>query len=342
MARAQTQTQTNPRIPHRGGKLGRLLAVLLVLGALALWINAEALRRWQYERWPTAQLVAQAQQQPQNAILAQVAGRRCLQQNAPERAQAFLDAALQAHPHDAQLSLLAGRVARLIGDPQRAGSLLNAALQAEPANPEMLYWTGELLIDRGRKTKAFSLWHDAVRLDPSRGDIWRRIGEIEIESQEFSSALQALDDAEKVTPTAAVARLRAAALSKLGRADEAETAARLAVQRQPNGVGYRLLGQIIQESGEPTRLREAQDDFKRALQDDPQDAATMKLLALNYRALGEHTQAVKVLRKNAARNASADRRLSVIEPIVSRVGRSRARRASVAHLPSIAAVAGKS
>ena len=275
--------------------MGRLLALLLVLGALALWLNADTLRRWQYERLPTAQLVTQAQQQPQNAVLAQVAGRRCLQQNAPEQAEDFLNAALQAHPHDAELSLLAGRVERLIGDPQRAGTLLNAALQAEPTNPEMMYWTGELLIDRGpQKPKHFSLWRDAVRLDPSRGDIWRRIGEIQLDSQEFQAALQALDNAEKVTPTAAVARLRAATLLQLGRAEEAEKAARVAVQRQPDGSSYSLLGQIIQQTGDQSRLKEAGDAFRRALQNQIRTMPkTLKLLALNYRALGEHARAVK-------------------------------------------------
>ncbi len=294
---SKTPAATNQSARSRGGKLGRLLAVLLVLGASALWLNAAALRRWQYERWPTAELIAQAQQQPQNLALAKVAGRRCLDQNLPERADAFLTAAVRAHPQDAELKLLAGRVAWQIGEPQRAGALLNAALQADPTDPENLYWTGELLIDRGRKTEAFSLWRDAVRLDPSRGDIWRRIGEIELDSQEFQLAFQALQKAEKVTPTAAVARLRAATLLQLNRADEADKAARQAVQRQPNSVGYRLLGQIIQQTGDQTRLKEAQENFQRALKDDPHDPETLKLLALNYRASGEHAAAVKVLRK---------------------------------------------
>ncbi len=303
MARAHHKIQStvgernaNSPFTSQRGKLSLLLLVLLILSGLAVWLNADALRRWQYEKMPTAQLIEQARAQTQNAILAQVAGRRCLQENTPEKATEFLDSALKAHPQNAELNLLAGRVAWLTGDPQRAGTLLNTALQADPTNPENLYWTGELLIDRGRKTEAFSLWHDAIRLDPTRGDIWTRIGQIQLESQEFQSSLQALDEAEKVSPTATVARLRAATLLEMDRADEAEKAARLAVQRQPNAASYRLLGQIIQQTGDQNRLREAQNNFQRALKDEPHDVETLRLLALNYRALGEHAQAVKVLR----------------------------------------------
>lgn len=292
-------TSTSPRAasPRKRSKLGLLLLLLVVLGALALWLNRDTLRRRQLARASTSELVAQARANPSDGVVVKLAGQRCLDEDRSGDARDFLLRAVQANPSDPQLNLLAGRAMWDSGDPERAGAFLNTALQAAPQDPDVLFWTGELLLSRGRVKDALALLLDATRLDPNRGAIWKRLGEIELNDQHYPEALKYLNQAEAHEPSGATSRLRAVSLQMLSRLPEAEQAARLAVEREKSPINFRVLGDIVQQSQDDERAREAQKYFREALRLDPRDALAMKLLAINQRGLGEHAQAVKVLRR---------------------------------------------
>ncbi len=298
--RAKTApASTSPRAaaPRKRGKLSLLLGLLAVLGALALWLNRDVLRRRQLARASTAELVAQARANPRDEVVVKLAGQRCLDQDRAADARDFLLRAVQADPSEPQLNLLAGRAEWDSGDPEKAGTFLNAALQAAPQDPDVLFWSGELLLSRGRARDARSLMVDATRVDPSRGDIWKRLGELELNDQHYPEALRYLDRAEAQSPSGATARLRAATLQLLSRLPEAEQAARLAVEREKSPVNFRVLGDIVQQGQGDEHARQAQQYFREALRLDPRDALALKLLAINHRSLGEHAAAIKVLRR---------------------------------------------
>lgn len=287
----QKSTRTN------SGKLWLFLLLLGGLLALLVWTQADALRRWHYKRLPTDALVAQARQQPQDLLLLKVAGARLIEVGRNDEADNLLVPGATAHPTDAELNLLAGRAEVVVGDPQRAAQFMNAALQAAPQDADVLYWVATFLYQRGHKELAEKLLTQVTQLDPQRGDAWVSLGELSLNSMDYSTALKRLDHADKLTPTGDVAYLRASALKALGRHDEAEVAARQAVTRQPSARTYSLLGELVQQSPSDARLREAQDYFKKALAEEPTSADTEELLAINYRDLGEHAQAVKLLRR---------------------------------------------
>jgi len=279
------------------GRLGAMLLLLLVLGALAAWLNRDAVRRRQLASAPTSELIALARANPGDALVVKLAGQRCLDESLPSDARDFLLKAVRANPADAQLNLLAGRAAWDSGDLKQAGELLNAALQAAPQDPDILRWSGELLLLRGQAKDARSLLLDAVRVDPARGDIWQRLGEIELNNLQYAAALKYFSQAESHSPSGATARLQAVALQVLNRLPEAEASARLALGRERSVVNLRVVGDIVQHGQGDNKAHEAQKYFQEALRLDPRDAPTLKLLAINQRAGGEYAPAVKSLRR---------------------------------------------
>lgn len=278
------------------------LRVLLVLLALAVWLQADSLRRWRYERATTSELLALAHGQLQDVLLLKVTGTRLLSEGRSGEAYNLLMPAAQAHTDDAELTLLAGRAAWGQGEMLQASTLLHAALQESPDSADAHYWAAQFLYSRGRRDLAESLLWDVTRLDPRRGDAFASLGEFALNSDNLPVALELLDRAEKLTPTGATARLRATILKASGRLEEAEAAARTAVAREGSVANYTLLGEIIQSS--PTegargeaRLREAQENLRRAITLDSNAAEPLKLLAINYRTLGEHANAIRALRR---------------------------------------------
>ena len=292
-----SSTSARPSAQRGKGRLGPLLVLLIVLGALAGWLNKDALRQKQLASASTTELIAQAQANPRDALVAKLAGQRCLDEARGEDAREFLLQAVQANPSDPELNLLAGRAVWDSGDLEKAGALLNTALQSAPQDPDVLLWSAELLLARGRVKDARSLLLDAVRVEPSRGDIWKRLGEIELNDQKYPEALKYFDNAEAHSPSGATARLRAVTLQMLARLPEAEQAARLAVEREKGLVNFRVLGNIVQQGEGEAKAREAQKYFQEALRLAPRDTAALRLLAINHRALGEHALAVKALRR---------------------------------------------
>ncbi|MBV9867257.1 MAG: tetratricopeptide repeat protein [Abitibacteriaceae bacterium] len=259
-------------------------------------MNADQLRRWRYNRMPTVELLTRARQQPQDLLLLKATGIRLLNEGRADEAEPLLVPSAEAHPADAELNILAGRAEALAGDPQRAAHLIDKALEAAPENADIRFWAAQFLYQRGHKELAEKIFFEVTQLDPHRGDAWVSLAEISLNAMDYSSALKRLDEAERLTPTGDVAYLRASALKELGRRDEAEAAARVAVARKPTAATYALLGELVQQSPSDARLHEAQGYLQKALAEEPTNLDTQKLLAINYRDLGEHAQAVKVLR----------------------------------------------
>lgn len=278
----------------------RFYALLVVgLALLVAWcgLNANALRRWRYARMTTGQLLSAAQREPEKLDLVDVAGTRLLQDGRAAEANDLLVPIATKHPEDAELDLLAGRAAWRTGHPQQAGQLLYAALQADPASADACYWSALFIAERGNKTKAEALLMQALRLDPQRGAAWSALGEIAYNRPDYPTALERFNHAEQLTPTEAVALLRAKTLKAMGRYNEAEAAARQAVARGSLAQDYTILGEVVQLSPDPARLHEAQGYLREAIKRDPHNLDALNLLGVNYRRAGDYKQAIKVLRR---------------------------------------------
>lgn len=278
-------------------KLRWLLLTFVALLIALVWLRAGSIRQWQYERTATDDLLTQARQQPDNLALVRVTGKRLIDEGRASEAASLLVPIAQAHAQNAELNLLAGRAVWPGHDPQQAAALLNTALQDAPDDPDVCYWCSRFLYQRGHRKEAEDLLAHATQLDPNRADAWADWGEIALNALDYNTALQRLDHAEQAAPSGHVAWLRARVLKAMGRTDAAEAAVRTAVAREPLPQAYSLLGEILQSSPSPDKQREAVSCFQQALRQDPNNTATLKLLAVSYRGLGEPEKAVKVLRK---------------------------------------------
>lgn len=268
------------------------LGVLVVLG----WTSADRVRAWYYERLPLEEAVAGARQRPGDTVLLKSAARRLLRAGRDGEARDLLLPRSERDPQDAELAVLASRAAWQTGDPQDAQRLLRAALARNPGDPEATFRMAEFLNSQGKTAEAREFLLRTVHLDPRRGAAWLRLAMLSQRSGDYNAALEQSDRAEKLLATGRTARTRAEVLRSLGRMEEAEAAARTAVAREPGAEASILLGEILQSSPGEARLREAQTCFRQAA-DPGGGPESLKLLAVNHRALGEYPEAVKVLRR---------------------------------------------
>ncbi len=292
-----TSVSVSPVPATRTRRLTVLGFTLVILLAGAVWVNAESFLRWQYSRWSPDQLLSASLRKPEDRVLAHATVARLLEAGRAEDAQKVILSLAERDPSDVTSSLLAARALWRSGEPDRAGPYFDRILKAAPANAEVRYWAAEFLYFRGYAEAAEELLKEVIELDPKRGAAWLRLGEIALNDEHYAEALRQLDRAEKLAPSGEVARVRARALKNLGRVPEAEAAARAAVLREPTTTSYAELGELLQFIGGEEKLREAQTFFLRSLDQDPTAVDTMKLLGINYRMLGDHRAAIRILRR---------------------------------------------
>jgi tetratricopeptide (TPR) repeat protein len=295
------------RVQHKRFPAGRpkripralaLAALLAALVPLAVWLNADRLWAWHYSRLPVDRLVREATEH-RDPLAIRIAGERLLAEGSPARAADLLVPAAEQNSGDLGLQVLAGRAVWKAGDPVRGGLILRAALQREPGDPDANFWMAELLYSRGHTVHAETMLKDVARVEPSRAAAWCRLGEIALQDEHYAEALELADRTDRGKGLEGSARpflLRAAVLRALGRVPEAEAAARKAVTTEANAETLTMLGEIVQLSPGPDRLREAQGLFIRAAEASQSPGDILKLLAVNHRTLDELPEAVKVLR----------------------------------------------
>jgi tetratricopeptide (TPR) repeat protein len=293
--RLNDSNTVSPRVRKR--RLLGLLGLLLLLGLLAVVINADALQRWRYRDVSAGELLVAARTHPDDLLLAEIAGERLLEADRALEAKDLLLPVAERHSRSVELTLLAGRAAWKSGNEAQGGALLRQAVELAPTNAEARFWSAEFLRSRGYSHEALDLYGEVIRLNPQHGRAWCRVGEIELEDEHAEKALDALNRAEQFQPSADTAYHRAVALHALGRVPEAEQSARVAYQRRRTSETAALLGKMVQLAPGPKPMREAQGYFRQAVELNPQAIETLKLLAINQRSLGEHAAAVRTLRQ---------------------------------------------
>ena len=191
-----------------------------------------------------------------------------LQQRRMDLAEQELRRALLENPHDATaLSLLANCLARQ-DRLEDATHTARAAIVADPGNALGYYMLGVVLRQRNRFDEAAEAVGQAIRIEPDQSTHWAELAQIELNRQHWDAALQAAErglahDAEDVDCT----NLRAMALVKLGRREEAGQTIDVALARDPdNAVSHANRGWTLLESREP---RKAMEHFREALRLNP-------------------------------------------------------------------------
>ena len=142
------------------------------------------------------------------------------------------------------------------------------AVHLAPEFPFAHYTLASVLDDQDRFPEAEAAVNEAIRLDPDDADHFALLGSIRLQQRQWEGALSAAEAALAVEPEHVnAANLRAIALQKLGRRQEAGATLGSTLARDPeNAVTHANQGWALLENGDHTR---AMEHFREALRLEP-------------------------------------------------------------------------
>jgi Flp pilus assembly protein TadD len=181
-----------------------------------------------------------------------------------------LHQALLADPDDAQAHAMLGISLLETGKPKEATAEAQQAVGLAPDLPYAHYALAYILLKRNWLDEALQAAREAVRLESFNPHHFSLLSAIEFERRNWPGALDQAENALAIDPDDTWAtNLRAMALVKLGRRDEAAAAMGDALQRDPeDAVTHANTGWTYLHQGDH---RNARHHFREALRLDPTD-----------------------------------------------------------------------
>ena len=192
------------------------------------------------------------------------------QQSRTELAEPELRQALAADPHDSFAHALLALCLAKRKQFQEATDEAHQAVHLSPDLPFAHYALADILHDRHRNDEALVAINEALRLDSSDADYLALLSAIHVSEKRWAQAQAAAEqglqlDSEHIGCT----NLRAVALVKLGRKQEAGATIDAALAKNPdNSVTHANQGWTLLEKGEP---KKALEHFREALRLDPEN-----------------------------------------------------------------------
>ncbi|HKE99646.1 MAG TPA: tetratricopeptide repeat protein [Actinomycetes bacterium] len=192
-----------------------------------------------------------------------------LRQSRPEEAERELRQELAVRPDDPTAH---GLLALTLAMRKRHEEATAAAAQAVRLAPDWSfphYALAHVLLDRGRLDQAEQAIQEAIRLSPTNARMFATLGWIRAHQERWPAALEAAERGLALDPEEVdCANVRAMALVRLGRRDDARATLDSALAHQPdNALTHANQGWALMHAGDH---RAALDRFKEALRLDPQ------------------------------------------------------------------------
>ena len=178
-------------------------------------------------------------QQPDSASLRLGLGQLLLSQGAADASRSQLEEAARLAPHDSAIAFQLGRAREAAGAPAEAEAAYRRALELAPSLASPRYALGTLLVRQGRRKEGEEelARHHALYAKAAKTIFAEqsRRGEIQLAEAEIArgQAVPALARLEGFPEGVDVLRIRARALSKLGRHEEAVAALERARELKP-------------------------------------------------------------------------------------------------------------
>lgn len=190
-----------------------------------------------------------------------------LETGQPQAAETACRRAMVHLPEASTLWQALGEALRLQGDPGAAERALRRALALDPDNPATHNRLGVLLKSERRFEEALECYRRGLELAPGDARLLNNRGLAALAAGHLVRALVDFDAALAADPEFGEARLnRCAALARLGRREEAETAIRGYLRQHPESErGLALLAAVLSSERDPDRLAEAERCARRAL-----------------------------------------------------------------------------
>ncbi|MBA4148402.1 MAG: ammonia-forming cytochrome c nitrite reductase subunit c552 [Verrucomicrobia bacterium] len=131
----------------------------------------------------------------------------------------------------------------LSGNNREAIAQLEEACRSAPGEAEYQYKLALALNEAGNVRAATAALEQTVKLDPLYGRAWYNLGLAYATNQRLDDAVKALERAEQMdTRSAEIPYARATVLARMGLAEEARAAARMALERNP---GFTAASQFL-------------------------------------------------------------------------------------------------
>lgn len=173
---------------------------------------------------------------PQTAIRPVVTAAQALDSGRVDEAEHHIIALLALYPTHPEILRLHAGTQRLRGDIDGAIATLQRAIAARPDDAVYLNTLGSVLIDAYRYDDAIDLLRQATRRDESLASAWYNLGLAHMRAMQVDESATALRRALKLSPDVAINAY--AMIGDMyraeGRIDEAQTAYRDAIARQPH------------------------------------------------------------------------------------------------------------
>src|SRR4051812_17815261 len=194
--------------------------------------------------------------------------RRLLAQSRPADAERETLLALASEPDDPSALALLALSRTDQGKHDEALTAARGALGLAPDEAYFHYVHGFVLHRVDRDAEALEAAREALRLAPDEADYFSLVAAIELARRNWSLALEAAEQALALNPEHVnAANLRAMALVRLGRKEEATATVDHALHRAPeNAFSHANQGWNCLHRNDPRR---AQDHFREALRLDP-------------------------------------------------------------------------
>ena len=236
--------------------------------------------------------------QPRDANLLQLAGLAAHQLGEHRRAVQLISRAIEQRPDVAPLYTNLGEAQRALGALDEAVAAYRRGLELRPGHAPTLCNLGQALEATERWDEAATCYRDAIQQDPQFRPAWHDYAASLLQLGQTDTARTVLQQALARWPAEPELQLLLAeSCSRLGLADEAAAAAGIATGQDISPPSRQRAARILLDLGLES---EAEVQFRRAIQQDPQLAAAHHGLAALHLVRGDRRAAGQSARRALA------------------------------------------
>jgi tetratricopeptide (TPR) repeat protein len=221
-----------------------------------------------------------------------------LQQGETRLARPLLEAARSANPAQPGPHYALGLLAALEKDPEAAGRHFSKALEVAPDFSPAAHHRADVLRESGSPAEGAAFLRRWLQGHPDDGEAWVLLAACALEAEDPAGSLEAAEEGARRMPPAdpRANLLKARALCRLGRPDQALGALQAVAARRPDLLEALVpMGDILLEKGGASAERAA-EVFKRCYRLDPERGWVYRLrLAQAYAARGWPAEAKEML-----------------------------------------------
>ena len=177
------------------------------------------------------------------------------------------------------------------GKDKEALDYFEKSLKVDPRNPETLLYRAEALRDASKWQEAEGVYQEIIEERPNYWPAYNGLGYVLYRYREYEKAAQAYERAANAAPQVALPLANLGTMyEELSERDKAIDACHRSLNRSPNDIAYRVLGDIAFSDG---NYKGSLDNYQRAAAVDPKDPTTWRDIGDCYAMLGQPSQVRK-------------------------------------------------